>query len=129
MKLLIRLFFKAVRLIVGPILLLIERLTAPRGIVRTPEKQQSVDLATQQLLIYQFKTCPFCIKVRRECRRLSLRITMRDAQHDAAIREELNQATGKVQVPCLRITAPDGNVTWMLESNLIIAYLRARFAS
>lgn len=128
MKLLIRLFFKTIRLIVGPILLLINWLTTPRGIVRSPETQQAVDTATRQLVLYKFKTCPFCIKAQRACKRLSLNIETRDAQHNADTREELLQATGKIQVPCLRITAADGSIAWMLESNAIIDYLQGRFA-
>jgi glutaredoxin len=127
MKWFIRLFFKTVRLVVGPILLLMEWLTSPKGVVRSPEAQRAVDAATRQLTLYQFRTCPFCIKVRKACKRLSLTIAQRDAQHDAAARAELLAATGKAQVPCLKIVAADGSATWMLESEAIIQYLQARF--
>lgn len=128
MKPLIRLFFKIVRLVVGPILLFAEWLTTPRGIIRNTESQQAVDTATRGFVLYQFKTCPFCMKVRRACKRLSLKIETRDAQHNPAVREELLLATGKVQVPCLKITNADGSVTWLLESGAIIDYLQSRFA-
>lgn len=128
MKPLSRLFFKTARLIVGPILLFIDWLATPRGIVRSAAAQQAVDMAARELVLYQFKTCPFCMKVRRACKRLSLRIKTRDAQHNAEIRKELMQATGKVQVPCLRITAADGGVTWLLESGAIIRRLQVQFA-
>ena len=68
------------------------------------------------------------MKVRRACKRLSLRIEIRDAQHDANARQELLQAADKVQVPCLKITAADGSVTWMPESDVIVNYLQGRFA-
>jgi len=129
MKPLIRLFFKTIHLLVGPILLFTNWITTPRGIVRSPAAQQTVDAATRQLVLYKFRTCPFCIKVHRACKRLSLNIETRDAQHNADAREELLQATGKVQVPCLKITSADGSIAWLLESNAIIDYLQGRFAS
>ncbi len=70
------------------------------------------------------KTCPFCIKARLEMGRLSLPITLRDAQHD---KETLLQGGGKVQTPCLRINGDDGQVQWMYESGDIIRYLQQRF--
>jgi glutaredoxin len=129
MKQIVRLFFKILRRILGPILLAIDWITTPRGVVRSPQAQQAVDAATRTLTLYQFKTCPFCMKVRRASKRLSLRIDTRDAQHDAAARAELQQATGKVQVPCLRIVAADGSVRWVPESDAIVNYLQGRFAA
>lgn len=128
MRSLIRLFFKLVRLIVGPLLLLGNWITTPRGIVRNAADQLAIDQATGSMTLYQFKTCPFCIKVRRASKRLSLRIATRDAQHDAVARQELLTATGKVQVPCLKIVAADGSAVWMPESGEIIRYLHERFA-
>ena len=69
MKWLFRTFFKTLRLVLGPVLLLRERMSAPRGLVRVPEAQQDVDRQCRDLALYQFKTCPFCIKVRQEMRR------------------------------------------------------------
>ena len=64
MRWLIRSFFKTLRLVIGPFLLLGEWLTAPKGMVRAPEAQARVDAACRQLALYQFRTCPFCITVR-----------------------------------------------------------------
>jgi glutaredoxin len=129
MKWLFRTFFKTLRLVLGPVLLLRERLTAPKGLVRAPEAQREVDRQCRDLALYQFRTCPFCIKVRQELRRLSLDIELRDAQRDAAHREALSQGGGKAVVPCLRIRDDQGNSRWMYESGEIIAYLRGRFAA
>ena len=129
MKWLFRTFFKTLRLVLGPVLLLKERLTAPEGIVRAPQAQQEVDRQCRDLALYQFRTCPFCIKVRQEMRRLSLDIELRDAQHDAVHREALLQGGGKPVVPCLRIRDDQGNSRWLYESGEIIAYLRGRFAA
>ena len=95
---------------------------------REPAQQTTVNLQCQNLALYQFSTCPFCIKVRQEMRRLSLPIAQRDAQHDAAHRAELLQGGGAVKVPCLKITDASGQSQWLYESAAIIAYLRGRFA-
>jgi len=129
MKHLVRLFFKTIRLILGPIILFVDWLTTPKGLVRGATAQQTVNEATQRLTLYQFKTCPFCIKVRRASKRLSLNIEKRDAQHNANARQELQQATGKTQVPCLKIVGADGNVTWLQDSGAILQYLQERFAA
>lgn len=124
----IKMFFRALRLILMPFMLLWAKLAMPKGIVRGAEAQRQVDLECNQLALYHFKTCPFCIKVRHEMARLSLPITLRDAQHDAEHREALLQGGGKVQTPCLCITDAQGQVQWMYESNDIIQYLKQRFS-
>lgn len=129
MRWLIRSFFKILRLVIGPFLLLGEWLTAPKGMVRAPEAQARVDAACRQLALYQFRTCPFCIKVRQEMRRLSLPIELRDAQFDPQHRAELEQGGGRVMVPCLKITGADGSVTWLYESGQIKAWLQERFSA
>ena len=128
MKTLIRAFFRTLRTVLGPFMLLKERLTQPRGVVRDPSAQTTVNLQCQNLALYQFKTCPFCIKVRQEMRRLSLPIEQRDAQHNAAHRSELQQGGGSVKVPCLKITDATGQSQWLYDSAAIVAYLRGRFS-
>ncbi|MBT9552768.1 MAG: glutathione S-transferase N-terminal domain-containing protein [Hydrogenophaga sp.] len=129
MKPLIRAFFKTVRAVLGPFMLLKERLTQPRGMVRESAAQTAVNLQCQNLALYQFSTCPFCIKVRQEMRRLSLPIQQRDAQHNAANRSELLQGSGATKVPCLKITDAAGQSQWLTDSAAIIGYLRGRFAA
>lgn len=129
MKWLFRTFFKTLRLVLGPVLLVQEKLTAPKGLVRTPEAQQAVDQQLRGLALYQFKTCPFCIKVRQEMRRLSLNIELRDAQNDASHHDALLHGGGRAVVPCLRIVDADGTSRWMYESSDIIEYLRGRFVA
>ncbi|MBE0511327.1 MAG: glutathione S-transferase N-terminal domain-containing protein [Gammaproteobacteria bacterium] len=129
MRWLIRAFFRTLRLVLSPFMIVGEKLTTPKGMVRSPEAQQAVDTACKELVLYQFRTCPFCIKVRREIKRLSLNIELRDAQHDQQSRSELQQGGGEILVPCLRITEADGELHWMYESDHIIAYLRERFAA
>ena len=129
MKPVIRAFFKTLRLVLGPIMLLKEHLTQPKGVQRDTEAQAAVDLQCQSLALYQFSTCPFCIKVRQEMRRLSLSIDKRDAQHNTANRDELLQGSGATKVPCLKIVEASGQVRWLQDSNAIVAYLRERFTA
>ncbi|HEX5364915.1 MAG TPA: glutathione S-transferase N-terminal domain-containing protein [Gallionella sp.] len=128
MRALIRLFFRTLRLVLNPFMLLWAKLAMPRGVVREAKAQQAVDLACSKMALYHYPTCPFCIKVLHEMGRLSLPIELRDAQHDATHRETLLQSGGKVQVPCLRISDVEGQVQWLYESNDIIRYLQQRFA-
>ena len=128
MKYIVRLFFRTLRLVLGPFMLLWEMASRPKALKRAPPQQAAVDQQCSTLALYQFKTCPFCIKVRQEMHRLSLNIGRRDAQHDAKHRADLVQACGLPQVPCLRITEAGGQVRWLSESGAIIAYLRSRFA-
>ena len=127
MKIVIRTFFRLLRAILGPFMLAWEWITAPRGMKREPDAQQRVDEACRQLAIYQFRTCPFCIKVRQAMKRLSLNIELRDARNDPVHRQALQEGGGEVKVPCLRIEEDDGRVTWMYESDRIVAWLEQRF--
>ena len=129
MKPVIRAFFKTLRLVLGPVMLLKERLTRPRGIRRDAASQALVDQQCQSLALYQFNTCPFCIKVRQEMRRLSLPIDKRDAQHNLAHRDALMQGSGASKVPCLKITDSNGQTRWLQDSNAIVAFLRERFGT
>ena len=129
MKTLIRLFFRTLRVVLGPFMLLKERLSRPAALQRNAERQAEVDRQCTELTLYQFKTCPFCIKVRQEIHALALPIQLLDAQHEADNRSALKQGTGAYKVPCLRISDASGRVQWLTESNAIIEHLRGRFAA
>ena len=127
MKIFIRYFFKTLRIVLGPVMLLKERLQRPAGMVRTPEAQQSADAQCQSLVLYHYKTCPFCMKVRQEMRRLSLNIRHIDAQPEGSERAALIAGGGLAKVPCLKITDAAGTSQWLYDSEQIVAYLRGRF--
>jgi glutaredoxin len=129
MKIIIRTFFKTLRIILGPMMLLKEKLTRPKGLVRAQAAQQSADLQCQSLALYQYKTCPFCMKVRQEISRLSLNIQRIDAQPPGADRDVLTREGGQTKVPCLKVTDDAGASQWLYDSEKIIAYLRGRFAA
>jgi glutaredoxin len=128
MRLFFKYFFRTAHYIIGPFILLWDRLTPPRGMVRSAEAQQQADADTSKLVLYQFKMCPFSVIVRRAVKRLSLNIETRDALREESSREQLLEGGGKIKVPCLRITDDQGNNTWMYESSDIIQYLQERFA-
>lgn len=127
MKPMIRLFFRTVRAVLGPFLLLGNWLTRPKPIVRPPEAQAAVNARTARLALYHFPTCPFCLKVRRVMRRLALDIELRDARNDDTHRAALLAGGGKPQVPCLLITDANGKQTWLYESDAINTYLEREF--
>jgi glutaredoxin len=128
MKFIIRSFFKVVRAVLGPILLFLDFITSPKGVERPASEQQAIDSKTAVLALYQFRACPFCIKVRRAIKRLSLNIELRNAQHDQVNRQALLQGGGDIKVPCLRIHDAAGEDIWLYESDEIIAYLNKHFA-
>jgi len=121
-------FFRILRLVLVPFMLLWAKLATPKGLVRPVEAQEKIDLECTKLALYHFKTCPFCIKVRHEMARLSLPIELRDAQHDPEHRADLLHGGGKIQTPCLQIADGQGNVQWIYESNDIIKYLQKSFS-
>jgi glutaredoxin len=129
MKVVVRYFFRTIRVLLIPFMHLFEFVTTPKGLVRSEIAQQVVARQCRNLALYQFTTCPFCIKVRREIKRLSLPIELRDAQKNLHNREQLLIAGGQVKVPCLQIRDDNGNVQWMYESAEIIQYLQQRFGA
>jgi len=129
MRPIIRGFFRLLRLVLTPFMLISEKLTTPKAEVeRSAGQQAEVDKETDKLALYQFRTCPFCIKVRKEMARLGLNIELRDAQHNPEHREALLKGGGKVKAPCLLITDDEGNEQWMYESEDIKAWLNQQFA-
>ena len=56
MKLVVKLFFRLIRILLHPVMLLWEFVTTPGGIVRDAAVQQQVDQQCRNLVLYQFKT-------------------------------------------------------------------------
>ncbi|MBU2887444.1 glutathione S-transferase N-terminal domain-containing protein [Gilvimarinus agarilyticus] len=122
-----KLLVKLLRVGLGSIIAFISWLTLPRKLKRSPEAQATVNSELNNLALYQFFACPFCIKTRRTLHRLNLPMQLRDTQAGSPHRDELAQGGGRVKVPCLRIDEGDGDIRWMYESSDIIAYLESRF--
>ena len=127
MRVIIRYFFRTLRLVLTPFMLLSEKLSTPESVTRSAEEQARADEASKNLALYQFKACPFCIKVRKEIAWLGLNIETRDAQHDPEHRAALEAGGGQIKVPCLKIHQEDGSDRWLYESDEIKAWLQERF--
>ncbi len=122
-----RFLLKGFRNGLGAIIAFISWIVPVIKVKRTSEQQHKVDKETINIELYQFFGCPFCIKTRRIIKRLNLHIITRNAQTiGSKFRDEIQRETGKVQVPCLKITNGD-EVQWMFESNKISTYLNKHF--
>jgi glutaredoxin len=132
MNLFFRLFFTSVRPVLALFVLGFEKLSPGRlEVQRSVEEQARIDESLRDLRLYQFRACPFCVKVRREIRRLGLhKLELREATEGTPGRQELLEGGGEVQTPCLRIQdATTGAVQWLYESDKINAYLQKRFGA
>lgn len=116
-----------IRWFLGLIILAFEKLASPKGVQRDEALQAQIDEETKGLILYQYKACPFCLKVRLAMKRQSLAVETRDAKRSDSAREELLAGGGLLKVPCLKIVESNGSETWMYESSDIIAYLEKRF--
>jgi len=117
---------KIIRWIVGRIILSVDFVTRPKPIVRNKKEQELLDSKTAKMSLYQFNACPFCVKVRRQLRKYSLNIELRDAKNNILYKEELIREGGKHKVPCLRIEDDASGVKWLYESDRINLYLREK---
>jgi glutaredoxin len=117
-----------IRWVLGSLILFVDWLTAPKGIQRPEEVQTAIDEQASTLTLYQYKACPFCVKVRRSMKRLSLPVETRDANRCDTAKGELLAGGGRLKVPCLRVVDAAGGESWMYESKDIINYLEGRFA-
>ncbi len=108
---------------IGAIILGIDKITSPSAPSRSAQQQAIVDQKTSGLKLYEMLACPFCVKVRREIKRLGLNIPRADVKKHTSEMKTLVDQGGKFQVPCLRIEH-EQQVTWLYESDEIIKYLR-----
>lgn len=110
------------RFIIGRIILLINFIFSPKAMKREVTAQQTIDQQTESFSLYQLNACPFCVKVRRNIKRNSLNIELRDIKKEPHL-DDLVANGGKRTVPCLRIDNEDGSSEWMYESKAIASYL------
>lgn len=114
---------RIIRGVLGALILFFDWVFTPKGIKREAEAQKAVDEQTAGLTLYQYKACPFCVKVRRAMKRHTLNIQTRDAKRSETSRKELIEGGGKLKVPCLRVEENNGDVRWIYESSNIIRFL------
>ena len=118
---------KLLRYTIGQLIVLIDLLVPVKKISRSEAEQQKAMEKAKSLSLYQFHLCPFCVRVRREMRRLNINIELKDAKDTPVHREALLTGGGKLKVPCLRIEKADQEVEWMYESLDINTYLKKQF--
>jgi glutaredoxin len=116
-----------IRWLLGSLILVLNWAFTPRSIKRDTQAQAAIDEQTGQLTLYQYKACPFCVKVRRAMKRQGLDIEVRDVKRSAAAKSELLAGGGTLKVPCLRIKQGARVAHWMYESQDIIGYLEKQF--
>ncbi len=118
---------RIIHFILGSLILFIDWLTTPKGIQRSAEIQTAVDEQCGNITLYQYKACPFCVKVRRSLKRLSLPVETRDPKRCDNAKKELVSGSGKLKVPCLKVDNGEGDIQWLFDSKEIIGYLERRF--
>lgn len=119
--------FWIIRKVLAAVILTLNWVFTPKSVKRPAEEQAKIDTQTQDLTLYQYKACPFCVKVRRSMKRSALNIETKDAKRCEASKQELLAGGGQLKVPCLKITE-NGEDRWMYESSDIIDYLNNRFS-
>ena len=112
-----------IRWVLGLIILSLDYITRPKPVIRDKNSQEEINKLTKKMSLYQYKACPFCVKVRRNMRKYSLNIELRDAKGNSLNKKNLKNLGGKLKVPCLRIEKNKDNIQWLDESKEIINYL------
>ena len=112
-----------IRWVLGLIILSLDYITRPKPVIRNKNSQEEINKLTKKMSLYQYKACPFCVKVRRNMRKYSLNIELRDAKGNSLNKKNLKNLGGKLKVPCLRIEKNKDNIQWLYESKEIINYL------
>jgi glutaredoxin len=120
--------FRIIRWPLGQLVIFADWITRPSPPEISAERRAELDAQTANMKMYQFGQCPFCVRTRRNIRRLGLDIELRDARNDPRWNRELIDGGGRYQVPCLRLLNADGSSEWIYGSKTIIQYLHQRFA-
>jgi len=121
--------FAPIHFVIGNLIKIVDFATSPKPIKRPLESQADIDEKCKKLTLYQYPTCPFCVRVKRNIKRLNLPIRLIDPRKNPEAMALLEKEGGKVQVPCLQITDNKGHSSWMYESADINYYLDEQFAT
>lgn len=118
-----------IRFLLGRIILLINLLTLPKKPKHDQTTAKKLNDLSANWSLYQLNACPFCVKVRRQTRRLGVDVELRDIKKHSHFSDELVTQGGKRKVPCLRIKEASGDVRWLYESSDINQYLNDAVAA
>ncbi|MBT89021.1 MAG: glutaredoxin [Spirochaetales bacterium] len=114
---------RIIRFVLGRIILFLDWITSPKPIKMQQEQLDQITRSTSNMTLYEFRACPFCVRVRRFMRRNNIDIETKDARRNDDFASELISGGGKLQVPCLQIKEPSGKIVWIYESKDIIQFL------
>jgi len=114
---------KIIRFILGRIILFLDWITSPKPLSISEEKRNEINSLTSNMVMYEFRACPFCVRVRRFMKKNNISIETKDARKNKEYASELINGGGKLQVPCLLIQKDNKNVEWLYESKDIIKFL------
>jgi len=112
-----------IRFILGRLILFLDWITSPKPFLISKEEKNRIDSITSNMVIYEFKACPFCVRVRRFMKKNNITIHTKDARKSPEYAEELINGGGKLQVPCLFIPSKDNEPKWLYESKDIVSFL------
>ncbi len=73
---------KVIRFFLSLLINSIDFIFRPSLMKHSDLEQKELDRRVSHLALYEFKACPFCVKVRWAIRRLGLNIKIRDAKSD-----------------------------------------------
>ena len=115
---------KWIRAVLRVLILSYDRIFVPKVLIkRSPTEQMNLNSKLQDWCLYQLEACPFCVKVRRQMKRLSIEIPLKNVNRDALAQQELMEH-GKIdQVPCLKYRDETGEFHWLYESSEINQFL------
>ena len=92
-----------IRKILGFLILTFDRLFTPAvEVSRTPADQSALDQKLSNWTLYHLEACPFCVKVRRQMKRLAITIPLKEINARPENHQELMKGGKLDQVPCLR---------------------------
>lgn len=112
-----------IRFILGRLILFLDWMTSPKPIPASRERIEFIQEKVKDMEIYEFRACPFCVRVRRFMKKNNISIKTKDARRNVDFAQELIKGGGKLQVPCLKIGGDE--IKWMYESKDIIIFLNS----
>lgn len=113
---------RIIRFILGRIILFLDWITSPNPKKITSSEKERIDCFTRGMIMYEFKACPFCVRVRRFMKKNNISVDIKDARRNLSYADELISGGGKLQVPCLYISKDGNNPQWLYESKDIIDF-------
>jgi glutaredoxin len=113
---------KVIRWILGRMIIFLDFIFTPKSKLRDKSSQDLVNKMTKSFKLYQYHACPFCVKIRRFCKKESINIELIDAKMEI-FKKDLIKNGGVLKVPCLRVVSTKNQVKWIYESNQIIDFI------